>query len=369
MKNKLTLLIFGEIEFREDEEYLKFQFRLMYALLLMAAFFSGAFILAEWLGLNTLPHAQLIVIKIYFAYSLLLSSALRGRKHRFLAIAWLFAIASFLSFLSTLLLVPEDELRILWFYLNLSIVYILLGQISGIVITILSIVCIFFANQHLLIPYSTNALTTVILSLSFTSAFFYAYTSRSISFFRRMTESNSLLRELATRDPLTDVLNARTYYEVCDRLISLALRTGDSFSVLFIDLDHFKSINDQYGHEAGDATLKEVAACLSRHTRQSDVLGRIGGEEFSKFLPNTDLTMAMLLAEKLREDIEKLTPTIDGKHIRITASFGVASNQQHHQSITDIQREADQAMYRAKQQGRNRVINFEQLYESVEIKS
>lgn len=355
------MLLFGGVEFGEGEEYLQFQFQLMSALLLMAAIFSGAFVLFVWFNFNRFPHDQLVAIKIYFTSSVLLYILLRGRKHLFFLIAWLFATTSFLIFLSALLLVPEDELRTLWFYLNLTLVYILLGQATGVAVTILSIICIVVANKYLSVPYSTHALITLILSLSFTSAFFYAYTSRSILFFQRMTQSNLLLRELATRDPLTDTMNARAYYETCERLINLALRTGAPFSVLFIDLDRFKLINDQYSHEAGDAVLKKVAACLSQHARQSDVLGRIGGEEFSKFLPNTGLSEAMQQAEKLRDNIEMLMPTIRDERIRVTASIGVADNRHQHRSIADIQREADQAMYLAKQQGRNRVISLEQI--------
>ena len=114
-------------------------------------------------------------------------------------------------------------------------------------------------------------------------------------------------------------------------------------------------INDRYGHEAGDVVLKEVSLCLSNNSRGSDVVGRIGGEEFSIFLPDTDATGAIFLAEKIRADIEALMPTIGEIKLRVTASIGVAQNLPEHISISDVQREADQAMYKAKAQGRNRV--------------
>ena len=156
-------------------------------------------------------------------------------------------------------------------------------------------------------------------------------------------------------------MNDRAYYAATERLIRLSLRTSEPFSVLFVDLDHFKSINDNYGHEAGDAVLKEVAACLAGNARDCDALGRIGGEEFSLFLPNTDLAGAEVVAEKLRAAIEGLAPIAGETRLKVTATIGVARNQPGHQSIADIQRLADQAMYLAKKQGRNRVTCFDRM--------
>lgn len=171
----------------------------------------------------------------------------------------------------------------------------------------------------------------------------------------QLKESNEKLTYLASHDPLTGVLNARTFYEVCDSMMSVAHRDNKPFSVLFVDLDHFKKVNDTYGHDAGDIVLKSVAACMTGTSRECDVYGRIGGEEFSVYLPGTDREGAMFLAEKLRVNIEQLMPVIDGKPLKVTASIGVASNLPHHHSISDIQRDADHAMYHAKKEGRNRV--------------
>ncbi len=87
---------------------------------------------------------------------------------------------------------------------------------------------------------------------------------------------------------MTGLFNARAYYALCDNALSQATRSGNYFAMLFVDLDHFKSINDRFGHEAGDAVLKSVSACPRANVRQSDIVGRIGGEEFSVLLPNTD---------------------------------------------------------------------------------
>jgi diguanylate cyclase (GGDEF)-like protein/PAS domain S-box-containing protein len=173
---------------------------------------------------------------------------------------------------------------------------------------------------------------------------------------RKLSEANKQLKLLADNDPLTNLLNSRAYYEACERMMSIALRHNNPFSVLFVDLDHFKKINDTYGHHVGDLFLKSVSACISETCRDSDLIGRVGGEEFSLFLPETDISGAMIFAEKLRANIEQLLPPVGtDKNTGITASIGVASKLIHHKAIVDIQRDADHAMDHAKHKGRNRV--------------
>lgn len=172
---------------------------------------------------------------------------------------------------------------------------------------------------------------------------------------RELAEANKQLQYLANHDPLTGVLNARTYYEVCDRMMCTAQREKESFSVLFVDLDHFKNINDSYGHDVGDIVLKSVSSCMVKTVRDCDVIGRVGGEEFSIYLPDTDNSGAMIVAEKVRLKVSELMPSFSGGVLSITVSIGVATSLKHHKSIADIQRDADHAMYHAKKDGRNRV--------------
>jgi diguanylate cyclase (GGDEF)-like protein len=127
---------------------------------------------------------------------------------------------------------------------------------------------------------------------------------------------------------------------------------------LFIDLDHFKNINDTYGHAVGDEVLIAAAKAIEQGVRKSDIVGRIGGEEFCVFLPSTTLAGAQQLAEHIRIAIENLAIHVAQQDIRITASLGVASSTQGHETIHAIQQHADQAMYEAKRSGRNRVSTF-----------
>lgn len=354
----LGRIVFGQVNFRESEEYLEFQFRFLIILMLSGAAFTLLFLVVHFLDINRLDSPHLYSMTGFSVLALSLWLALRGRKRRFYPVAWIYEMVCLLEYVSALVLVPEDELRLLWFYINIPGVFILLGQRAGWAVTLLTALGLAFGNQHLTAPYSPNAMATALISMIYLGMFFHVYADRSISYFVRMRESHQRLQHMATHDTLTGVHNACAYDELCNRMIRLAKRTGAPYAVLFVDLDHFKSINDTYGHAAGDTVLKSVAACLASNIRHTDALGRIGGEEFSIFLPNTDQSGALQLAENIRKAIEGLLPPIGTHQLKVTASIGVARNQHSDQSMLEIQQQADQAMYAAKAQGRNRVSSF-----------
>ena len=352
-------LLSSGAEFNESEDYLAFRFRLLNAVMLTGLVFSGLFILVDWLGMNELGPRQLLATKLNWIATLGLLFLLRGRKQHYQRVAVLVVAVNFLTFASALVFVINDELRVVWFYLAVFFSYVLIGSRAGLVVTGLSVVVIVAANQILPLPFSRNAMATLLISLGVVSAFSDAYTRRAASYFERMTATLATLRDLASKDPLTGLLNPRAYYEMGDRMLRLARRRESSLSVLFIDLDHFKRINDQYGHEVGDAVLMAVAGCLAAQLRQSDVLGRIGGEEFVVCLPDTEVEGAVRLAETLRAAIERLDFShIPGQPVQVTASIGVATSRPSDQGLGDIQMRADGAMYKAKSAGRNRVMRL-----------
>lgn len=346
---------FGNIHFPEREEYREFQYKFLMVLLAAGAIATAVFIIPAQSGAAPIPMAHVRSMTIFTIVSVMLFFALRGRKQWFIPVVWIYEIASLLELASAMIYVPGDELRILWLYTNVPGTYLLLGRAVGTAVTLLIVAGLIIGNQHMAAPYSPNALATAVISMIYSAAFFYAYASRSVNFFMRMRASNEKLKTMATRDPLTGIFNARAYYEFCEGMIRLAKRNNAPYAVLFVDLDHFKSINDNYGHAAGDLVLKSVAECLTKNIRDSDGLGRIGGEEFSIFLPNTPFKDALALAEHLRLSIESIMPVIGEGTRKITASIGVAKNQHSEESMLEIQRQADLAMYQAKAAGRNRV--------------
>lgn len=354
-------LIFGHVSFETSEEYLEFQYKFLCIIILSGAVLTGLLVLGSYSAANTIDPAHVRSMIIFTTSSVAIWLLLRGRKNWFLTLAWVFEILCLLEYVSALYYVSADEFRVVWFLTNLPGIYLLLGQRVGFIMTLGTALGLAYGNRYLPAPYSPNAVATLISSIIFTGLFFHFYADRSISYFIRMRESNKQLYYMAMHDQLTGVLNARAYYEICDRLILIAKRSSAPYAVLFIDLDHFKSVNDTHGHAAGDLVLKTAANCIAQNIRTSDSLGRVGGEEFSVFLPNTDLNSAVQVAEAIRHAIEALRIDLaSGETLGITASIGVAKNQHSDQTMQEIQKQADLAMYKAKKAGRNRVSAFEE---------
>ncbi len=162
------------------------------------------------------------------------------------------------------------------------------------------------------------------------------------------------LRHFAERDPLTSIYNRRSFMILLDKSVNLMQRMHSPLSLLALDLDHFKRINDSWGHSSGDQALRHFVQLASDHLRNEDVIGRIGGEEFVIFLPNTGLESAAGVAERLRALIE--SQPVAGPHgpITLTVSIGVTLIARGESQEAALQR-VDEAMYRAKAKGRNRV--------------
>jgi diguanylate cyclase (GGDEF)-like protein len=163
------------------------------------------------------------------------------------------------------------------------------------------------------------------------------------------------LREQSTRDALTGLYNRRYLEETLGRELLLAERNGHPVSVIMGDLDHFKAVNDHYGHLGGDEVLRAFGALLKRHARGSDIYCRYGGEEFLLVLPGMAEEHAAARAELLRGTIEAAPVGFGALTIAVTASFGVATFPRDGQSSDGLIAAADSALYAAKAAGRNRV--------------
>lgn len=163
------------------------------------------------------------------------------------------------------------------------------------------------------------------------------------------------MEERATTDGLTGLTNHRAFQERLEHLHALAERTGQKFSIILTDIDHFKSVNDTYGHPVGDAVLKRVAAIFTQHARKVDIVARYGGEEFVLVLPDTDGEGAAVFANRLREEIAAQSMTSDNGSFSITLSLGVAEFPGDGLERHELIEKADQALYYCKEHGRNRV--------------
>ncbi|GAP67201.1 diguanylate cyclase [Mizugakiibacter sediminis] len=168
--------------------------------------------------------------------------------------------------------------------------------------------------------------------------------------------AQSELARMARIDPLTRIANRRALAEHARRMIAEAVRHGREFAVLLIDADHFKRVNDQFGHAGGDSVLCTLVARLQRALRASDVLGRLGGEEFVALLPDTGAAAALETAERVRAAIAADALTVAGQPHALTVSIGVTALQPGDGGLEDLLHRADRALYAAKRAGRNRVV-------------
>ncbi|MBW2720167.1 MAG: diguanylate cyclase, partial [Deltaproteobacteria bacterium] len=164
-----------------------------------------------------------------------------------------------------------------------------------------------------------------------------------------------LLEELATTDGLTGCLNKRALLDHMEQKLMAAQRFGRKLSLIVTDLDHFKAVNDTYGHAAGDRVLKELGEVLRRVKRETDIVARFGGEEFCVLCEETDLRGAQLLAERVREELEKTEVLTELGPLKVTASLGVATFPDHASTAADLFVQGDKALYEAKHRGRNQV--------------
>lgn len=168
-----------------------------------------------------------------------------------------------------------------------------------------------------------------------------------------LSKANERLKELAHTDTLTGIHNRGYFMSLAHQLFRVAKRNKTPLQILSLDIDHFKKVNDTYGHHVGDEVLKLFTHTISKLLRESDIFGRIGGEEFVICLQNTSYEGALVFAQKIVKEIGALQYTnSEGVKLSFTVSIGVAELHEH-ESFSELLKESDQALYKAKESGRN----------------
>ncbi|WDE03720.1 GGDEF domain-containing protein [Thalassomonas viridans] len=170
---------------------------------------------------------------------------------------------------------------------------------------------------------------------------------------QKLLESRDNLRQLALTDELTQVANRRCFVDSVEAELHRCRRHNYRVAYMILDLDHFKRINDSYGHQAGDMVLQHVAKLVKKLLRNYDIFGRIGGEEFAVFLGRTRVEEVLLIAERIREAIADTPLSYNGDSIRVTTSIGISLCTSVAHTYPDLYNQADQALYQAKANGRN----------------
>lgn len=215
---------------------------------------------------------------------------------------------------------------------------------------------LFYISLSCFITIILNIVHTVyILKIEFTTLSFVVPVFAGLLFGLALAHIKALsaqLSKIAYTDSLTHIYNRLHFAHFLDTEIDKVKRYGGKFSIIFFDLDHFKDVNDNYGHRVGDEVLEEVTKLVSKANRKADIFARYGGEEFIILAPETALSGALIHAERLRNDIEQF----DFKSIgHLTSSFGVTEFNAETDSLETLMDRADKALYLAKEFGRNRV--------------
>jgi diguanylate cyclase (GGDEF)-like protein len=281
--------------------------------------------------------------------------------------AHLITFATYFSLLGTALLMGGiDSSSIVWLVFVPIAATIMAGTTDGILwglISISSIVGVYVLNQILGIDFTLVPPKTMDRMIDLTAVTLVIGTAiwlnerTKAQALKHLEDAQALLNHLAHVDPLTDVFNRRYFFDRAQIELELARLRDSHTSILLLDLDYFKQINDSYGHNVGDQILVGLVAICQQNLRETDTLARLGGEEFVILLPKTDLTEAHHIAERLRRMVENTSIQTDSGALYVTVSIGVMS-----QPVSDtmlpvhkLVQGADQAMYLAKRAGRNRV--------------
>ncbi len=209
-------------------------------------------------------------------------------------------------------------------------------------------------------PVTLNAVTTsqfVIHALGLVSGLqIQSYRRKSFKAFVEERDAKEMVAYLANIDPLTKSMTRRHFFSIAESEFLRFLRYHRQLSMLVMDADHFKDINDTHGHYAGDLVLRNVSLVTLEQKRAQDTFGRLGGEEFGLLLPETNLEQAKIVALRIQNAWEKTPCIVDGKLIHSTVSIGVAEAGPDDKSFEDVLQRADRMMYKAKETGRNRII-------------
>ena len=361
---------------------------------------SALTLVLHWIPRADLPVKSIKLFRLYFMIGALgwIAGAIRdiGGIPLNLAVSAIFYIgASLVLYLAVSGCAGKHELKrsIIGFHALLAIVFLLLQDASAVLwVGTLYIVCMYsviamiaarLAVEHRNVGHALIALAALIALLGGVAQLYLLgirndpSLAHAIALIASATgfmligigflaaiflNEHKKLALLALNDPLTGLLNRRGMEQALFTVYALTVRKHLEVSAIAIDIDHFKRINDTYGHDGGDIVLKAVAQLLVRTRRESDVCCRLGGEEFVLVLPDTPRQDATALAEHIREDLQAQVIEVGQASVRVTSSFGVAS-QSGKYDLDALLKDADKALYKAKERGRNRVVSASEISE------
>jgi len=327
--------------------------RVLQMLLVCVISFGCYFSVLNWQSNTTLAIIELMLV----VYSLCLLPFSNNNQHQF-KISMLFLLPLYSFILYPLSNHNSSETVFVWLFIIPVLSHLLLGRWYGLLLSIIfmslgSLLFIgrFHENEAIFnVAAGSNILLTGIAILAFSHVY---EVSR--------TRAHGKLLHLATTDSLTSLANRTRFLDVFERERNHAARNGTELSLLLLDLDHFKHVNDNHGHDVGDEVLKYVSATIKHRLRKTDLACRLGGEEFGILLPGASLDRAISIAETIRKNIADVPYTREDKLIPLSISIGAAEFGFDGEDLESLYAIADGHLYKAKAAGRNRVRSREMM--------
>jgi len=348
-------LLSSGFEFEPQEMLIKFKFRLLNSCLLVAIIFAFLVGFLHSFGLHNTGDFHSWVNYSYSIIAFGLLIWLRQSRDNYDKVSLTLVIVSLVVFTSALIFVEEDQFRIIWFYIVVFVAYTVKSNKAGMITTLVSIAIIILCFLVFELGISKATLQGSLIGLIISSVLASIHVRKIAEFETTLMNKNRELEVLATIDGLTGVMNKRMFNEMMTKYLEAAHRNEKPLTLLYLDLDHFKQVNDLHGHQVGDIMLIKFTDVVGKCLRKSDLLGRVGGEEFAVVLYETDLEDAASVAEKIRLKVQEASYQYDGQFVQITTSIGLSHIVSNKDDLEAIQQRADKALYKAKEQGRNRV--------------
>lgn len=328
--------------------------RFLLTVMVAGLIWGGGMSIPAQIGWAPLGPAQADNTIAFFAVNCVLALILWRRPASFMPVAVTYLTAAFVYVSAAQFHVHEDPLRMLLYFPFVGAIFLILGGLAAwIAIALALAVCAAAVATGDLIVTPLPA-STFVLTLCMTGLFFHAFRIQAVAALRTVSAQNAALDAAARQDHLTHLLNLRAFRETMQAHLSHQ-GEDETCCVGFLDVDHFKSINDRHGHAGGDAVLVALAGTLTAVVRPQDVVARIGGEEFAILLPRTTAAEALVLLEQVRAAVEAMRVEIDSERLAVTVSLGLSATRGPSGTVDEMLRSADLAMYRAKDAGRNRV--------------
>lgn len=345
------------------EHNMSYKNKLLYPMLLLTILVAGYFLTTYIAVARFFP--AIIVHIIYITLSILLYLPLKMKKYTFVKISMLIAHMTQLTLAVFLWFPVETKFNL--YYIMVPMFMFVAIEYDNVkeryIMVSLSIIAAFLYFISELIPltyymYQTSDELNRLYSSTSTLIILLPMIFILVMFSRALNNSYKELRILANTDELTKIMNRRVLYEQGKQEFELANKYHHDFTLIIFDIDHFKTINDRYGHPVGDVILQKLSELITKNTRKEDTFSRYGGEEFAILVRKVGRESGVVLAHKLMDIIRETDFYVEGQSIKVTVSMGVVQYTKDYNSFDHIMKAADNALYEAKHNGRNQIISL-----------